>query len=133
MLRVIIGVVAGLLTGLVVIATIESIGHMLFPPQGVNLTDPAALRTALDLIPHEAKVFIVLGWFLGVLAGVAVACLIAGRRALAGRVAAGVFALFLAWTLATLDYPLWMSASAVAAAAGGGLLALAAFGRPRRA
>ena len=131
MLRLIAGVVVGLLVGLIVTATIESIGHMLFPPQGVNLTDPAVLRAALDRIPREAKVFIVLGWFLGVLAGVATACLIAGRRALAGRIAGGLFGVFLAWTLSTLTYPLWMSLAAVLAAAAGAVLADRAFGCPR--
>jgi ABC-type lipoprotein release transport system permease subunit len=132
MLRLILGVILGLLTGVVVTATVEGVGHTIFPPPpGVNLTDPATLKTVMSQIPLEAKVAVLLAWFLGVLFGASTANLIAGRRALAGRIVATALFAFSVWTMATIPHPAWFVASAVMAAILAAFAADRAFGRRR--
>lgn len=132
MLRLILGIVAGLLVGLVVTATVEGVGHALFPPPpGVNLTDPSSLKTVMAQIPAEAKVTVLLAWFLGILAGASTANLVAGRRALAGRLVAAIVFAFAVWTMIAIPHPVWFVISAVIAALLAALAADRAFGRPR--
>lgn len=62
---------------------------------------------ATAVLPFGAQVGAILAWLLGALAGAWSANLIAGRRALAGRIVSGLFLAFAAWTMATTAYPLW--------------------------
>lgn len=132
MLRLTLAVILGPLIGLIVLGAVDGAATMIFPPPaGVNLTDPAAIRAATAVLPFGAQVGAVLAWLLGALAGAWSGNLIAGRRALAGRIISGLFLAFAAWTVATTAYPLWtriglMIAVLVAAAA-----ADRASGRPR--
>lgn len=132
MLRMILGVALGLVVGVVVVAVVEGVGHTIFPPPaGVDLTDPAALKTVMSQVPLEAKVAVLLAWFLGALAGASTANLVAGRRALAGRITAAIIFAFAAWTMATIAHPAWFMVSAVVAVLLAALAADRAFGRPR--
>lgn len=132
MLRLILGIIAGLVVGLVVTATVEGVGHALFPPPpGVNLTDPSSLKTVMAQISPEAKMTVLLAWFLGILAGASTANLVAGRRALAGRLVAAIVFAFAVWTMMAIPHPVWFVISAVIAALLAALAADRAFGRPR--
>lgn len=132
MLRITLGVVLGVAVGMIVAATTESLGHAIFPPPpGVDLTDPAALKTVMFKIPTGAKVAVLVGWFLCVLVGASAANLVAGRRRIAGRIVAGLLFAFTAWTLATIPHPVWMIVGAAAALVAGWAAAEHAFGRPR--
>lgn len=132
MLRLILGVILGVLVGMVVIGVVEGVGHTIFPPPaGVDLTDPAALKTVMAQVPTEAKVAVLLAWFLGILAGASTANLAAGRRATAGRLAALILFAFAVWTMVTIPHPAWFMAGAVIAALVAAFAADRAFGRPR--
>lgn len=132
MLRITLAVVAGLVLGMVLTAVFEAVGHAIFPPPpGVNLTDPAQLRTVIRHIPLGAKVGVLVAWFLGVLVGAACANLIAGRRRVAGWIVSGLLFAFAAWTMATIPHPPWMIASAVVLELAAALAADRAFGRPK--
>ncbi|WP_332770022.1 hypothetical protein [Phenylobacterium sp.] len=132
MLRLILGVVLGVLVGMVVTGVVEGMGHTIFPPPpGVDLTDPAQLSTVMSKIPLEAKVAVLLAWFLGVLAGASTGNLVAGRRAWAGRIVALALFAFSAWTMWMIPHPLWFMASAPVFALLAAFAAERAFGRPR--
>jgi len=134
MLRITLGVLAGLVVGMLITGVIESVGHALFPPPpGVNLTDPAAMASVMDKIPLGAKVGVLIAWFLGVLAGASTALLIAGRRQPGGWIVGAVLFAFAAWTMATIPHPAWMVAGAVLAEFAAVIAADRAFGRPRTA
>jgi hypothetical protein len=132
MLRLIMGVVLGVIVGAIVTAVVEGMGHTIFPPPaGVDLTDPAQLQTIMSRVPMEAKIAVLLAWFLGVLAGASSANLIAGRRALAGRIASLLIFCFAAWTMTSIPHPAWFVAAACAAILLAAFLADRAFGRVR--
>ncbi len=129
MLRLILAVILGPLVGLVVLGAVDGAANTIFPPPpGVNLTDPAAIRAATAVLPFGAQVGQVLAWLLGALAGAWSANLIAGRRALAGRIVSGLFLAFAAWTMA---YPMGTRVGLVIAVLIAALAADRASGRPR--
>jgi len=132
MLRLILGVVVGAIIGMVVIFAVEGVGHTIFPPPpGVNLTDPAQLSTVMSRIPFQAKVAVLLAWFLGALAGASAANLAAGRRAWAGRIVVLLILAMSVFNMTTIVHPLWMMIVAVLGILAGGVLAERAFGRRR--
>jgi hypothetical protein len=134
MLRLILGIILGLLVGVVVTAVVEGTGHTIFPPPpGVDLTDPATLKSVMSEVPLEAKIAVLLAWFLGVLFGAGTANLLAGRRALAGRITSLVIFGLAAWTMISIVHPAWFVAAACVAMLLGAFLADRAFGRPRTA
>ena len=132
MLRLILAVILGPLVGLVVLGAVDGAANTIFPPPpGVNLTDPAAIRAATAILPAGAQVGQVLAWLLGTLAGAWSANLIAGRRALAGRIVSALFLAFAAWTLATTAYPMGTRVGLMIAVLIAALAADRASGRPR--
>jgi len=132
MLRLILGVVLGLLVGMIVIGVVEGMGHTIFPPPpGVDLTDPATLKTVMSQVPMEAKLAVLLAWFLGVLAGASTGNLVAGRRPWAGRIVALILFAFAVWTMTRIPHPVWFMVASPVAALVAAFAAERAFGRPR--
>ena len=132
MLRLILGVVIGVIVGAVVTGVVEGFGNMIFPPPpGVDLTDPSKLGVAVSQAPFGAKLGTILAWFLGVMSGAASANLIAGRRALAGRIAGALIFAFALWSMLSIPYPAWLTGACCLVMALGALIADRASGRPR--
>jgi len=132
MFRLILGAVLGVLVGVVVVGVVEGVGHTIFPPpSGVNLTDPAQLATVMSKIPFQAKIAVLIAWFLGALAGASAANVIAGRRAWAGRIVALTILALSIFNMTTIPHPLWFAISAVLAILAGGFIADRAFGKRR--
>lgn len=132
MVRLILGVVVGVIAGMLVILAVEGVGHTIFPPPaGVNLTDPAQLATVMSHIPFQAKVAVLLAWFLGAVAGPSAANLIAGRRAWAGRIVTLLILAMSIFNMTTIVHPAWMIVTALVAILAGGFVADRAFGRRR--
>lgn len=132
MLRLIFGVIAGLLVGILTVTVVEATGHAIFPPPpGVNLTDPGQMRTVMFKLPVGALAGVLLGWGLGVMAGACSANLIAGRRAVAGRIVSLCLIGLAAWTMATIPHPTWFVVSAVTLSLAAAWLADRISGRPR--
>ena len=132
MLRLILGVVLGVFVGMLVTGVVEGVGHTIFPPPpGVDLTNPATLGTVMSKIPLQAKIMVLLAWFLGVLFGASTANLVAGRRAWAGRITALALFAFSVWTMTMIVHPLWFMAAAPVGALLAAFAADKAFGRVR--
>lgn len=133
-LRVLLGVVFGFLIGLFVTAAVDGMGNMIAPPPpGVNLTDPGVLRTAMPMLPVQAKIAMVLGWFLGTLSAASTANIIAGRRRAAGLIVGAGFLGLLGFSAYGIGYPAWMTAVSFAASLFAIYTADRAFGRPKTA
>jgi len=114
MLRPILGTLAGVFVGVIVVALIESFGHVIFPPpEGVNLKNPDELNAIMDTIPLGAKVSVLVAWGAGVFAGAVTALLIAKSEtwpawAVSAVLLAGGF-----YTMVTIPHPIWMIFGAV--------------------
>ena len=107
-MRMILGIVAGVVVSSLCVLLVETVGHSLFPPPpSLDVTTPEGRERLFASMPPAAFAFVVSGWFLGTLVGGWVANAIA-RRALAGWVVALLIILGGLWTMATIPHPYWM-------------------------
>jgi len=112
-MKIVLGVVAGIVVAFVCVLGIEMIGHLAYPPPPeTDLSDPAQLARLMENVPPAALAFVAAAWFIGSLAGAWVANLVA-KRALAGWI---VVLLVIAGAVATMmmiPHPAWMWAMGI--------------------
>ncbi len=114
-LRRILAVLAGMVTGFVLVALVESAGHTIYPPpKDLDFTDPAALNAYVRSIPLGALLFVLLAWVVGTFGGAWVAARLAGPQPMlhAGIIGALLLAASVA-NLIAIPHPVWFSVSAV--------------------
>lgn len=122
-LRSALASVAGVIVAAIVVFAVEGLGHALFPPPvGLDLADPQNQARLIAAMPGQAKVMVVVAWFLGSLAGAATAMAIA-HRALAGWIVAAVMVALSVWTTQMFPHPAWMVVCAVVLPLAGAWLA----------
>src|SRR5437879_13113205 len=81
-LRVIVGVVTGIIVSFVIVAAVEICSIKIFPlPPGTNMMDPASVKAAMAGVPDGARVLVVVGWSLGAAVGTFLATKIARSMA----------------------------------------------------
>lgn len=108
MLRKIMGVVAGVVAGGVVVFAVEAMGHWVYPPPpGLDLSDPEGMKALIRTLPAGALLFVVFAWVLGAFAGGAVAGLI-GRSLVPALVTGSIQLLFGIMTMVMIPHPMWM-------------------------
>ncbi|GAA0650398.1 hypothetical protein [Brevundimonas lenta] len=128
MLRIILGILAGVAVAMVLVICLELAGHAVFPPPaGLDPLDKADQARLIAMMPLGAALTVVNAWLLGSWGGAAVAGLIS-RRMWPGWVIAALIACGGLYTVLTIPHPLWMQVAAVAAPLIGGWLAMF-FGR----
>ena len=131
MLRIILGIVGGVIAGFAAIWLTDMIGHSIYPiPSDVSIGNPEQMGALIRGMPGGAQAFVVAAWFAGALVGGIVANLIADQRWTAW-VIAGFVALASILNILMIPHPEWMQISAVVAPVLGGLIA-AHLARPRR-
>lgn len=123
MLRIILGILAGAVLAMLIVAGLETAGHLVFPPPpGIDVTDPEQLAALMPLVPMGAKIWVVAAWGLGALGG-GLAAILISRRSWTAWVIAGLIACAGVATILMIPHPLWMQVAAVAAPLLGGWLA----------
>lgn len=121
MLRIILGMIAGIAASFVTTLLVQMAGHAVFPPPaGLDPTDPDQIAAMMDSLPFGSLVAVVLAWGLGAFAGGSVAILVSKKNWAAWIIAFVVLALT-AINLIMIPHPVWMIA------AGPLVIALAAF------
>lgn len=107
MLRILLGLVIGVLVAFTVVAVGEAVGHWIYPPlPGTDLSDPEALKTLMATLPTQAIAAVLVAWAAASFLGGAVAGAIA-RRHWAALVIGGVMLAIGAATMAMIPHPLW--------------------------
>jgi uncharacterized membrane protein YeaQ/YmgE (transglycosylase-associated protein family) len=123
MLRLILGVVAGAVAGMLTISAIEALGHVIWPPPaGLDMNDMDAFRAAVATMPVGALAAVVAAWTIGAFVGALVANLIA-RRALAGWIVTALVIAAIVANATMIPGPLWMPISGILLALFAGWLA----------
>ena len=121
MLRTVLGVVIGVISGFVTIYAIEEIGHQIWPvATELNLKDKAAAAAFLAGMPLGALLTVVAAWILGAYTAAVVGLMLAKRRRLAGIVPAAMIFAATVLVLVMLPHPLWMAVGGL-----GGIVAAA--------
>lgn len=113
-MKLVLGVVAGVVVAFACVLAIEMLGHRLYPPPpGTDFTDPAQVARLMEIVPPAALAFVVGAWFVGALAGAWVANAVA-KRGLAGWIVALVVIAGGVYTMLTIPHPAWMWAAGIA-------------------
>jgi len=114
MLRRLLAVVAGLVTGMIIVALVEGAGHALWPPPaGTDLRDPEQLKALLPTLPIGALLAVVVAWALGAFGGGWMAATLA--RSPREALVVGFLLLCLGvLTMVQIPHPLWMWVAGVA-------------------
>ena len=117
MLRTLLGLAAGLAVAIVTVMIVETVGNQLFPPPN----DFDMTLASAEALPFKTLVWPVLAWFLGSLAGSALAVYVSGQAWTGWAVAALVLAGTI-FNFAMIAHPLWvMIAGGIAPILGGWL------------
>jgi len=112
-LRLILGVVIGLIVGAAAVTATEALDYRMFPPPlGLNADDPATVRAALAAIPDAAHALMLAGWLVATAIGAGAAGFVA-RRLLAVEVVAVAALAFALLYLSMSPHPWWMWAGAI--------------------
>jgi MFS family permease len=115
--RSVIGVLAGIAVAMFVIAGIEYMGSLAYPPpEGLDPRNPDDRRTMIEGAPTGALLIVVAAYAIGTFIGGYVAARFARRMPnLHAGVIATVIIAGTAWNLATYRHPAWFWAASIAA------------------
>ena len=111
-LRLVLGVVAGLLVMYIVIAGVEYVSHSLYPPPpGLSPTNTADIGAVLAAMPQQGLALIVFAWVIGAFAGGYVAAKISRAWPRSAAVVIGLFVLLgvVGMILMAPGHPTWMA------------------------
>jgi uncharacterized membrane protein YfcA len=112
-MRMLGGVVAGVVVAFLCVFVVESVLHGLYPPPaGLDVKNPADQARLMEAMPALAKAMVLLGWFIGALAGAWTAKRIAQRSLAGWLVALVVIAAGIA-TMLMIPHPAFMWAGGI--------------------
>jgi sorbitol-specific phosphotransferase system component IIBC len=113
--RAILAIVAGCVLSLLVVAGVDTLGHMIYPPPaGADLRDPAAMRVIIAEMPFGAFVIVVSGWILGAGLGAWVATRLSRTaKAWPGGAVGAVTLAATGINLFTIAHPVWVVIAAL--------------------
>jgi len=127
MIRNIIAGIVGLVIAMALIALIENVGHMVYPPpDNLDFSDPDVMLPYIATLPIGALLFVMFAWFIGTFLGTLIACNIGNAKPVIYAVVVG--GVIVAATIANLiviPHPLWFSIISIigiAASAWGAML-----------
>ena len=108
--KAILGTVAGVIVGGIMVGFSEKIGHSFYPPpEGLDFNDPVVLKELIATLPVGAFLFVLLAYGLGAIAGSITGGLIGGRNA--AVIAGAILCLFGFMTLLMIPHPIWFGPS----------------------
>ncbi|HEX6377057.1 MAG TPA: hypothetical protein VFZ91_15205 [Allosphingosinicella sp.] len=121
--RLIIGIVAGIVTAFATVFAIYLIGHQIYPlPTDLNMYDPEAVGAFIETMPAGARALVLIAWFVGAFAGGLVAAAISRRAWTVWPIAAVVAAAGVVYVL-MIPHPVLLQIGAVVAPLLGGFAA----------
>jgi uncharacterized protein YacL len=110
-IRSILGVVAGMIVGGIVVGIVEIPGYFIHPPPpGLTMSDTAAASAHFARAPLAALLLVALAWTLGPFVGAWLAGVIVRRAFVVhGLVIGAIFALLDISNLFAFPHPLWLA------------------------
>jgi hypothetical protein len=109
MLRLILGVIIGLVSGYFVIFAVQQVGHQIWPVSvPLDPGDKAAAAAFMADMPFGALLTVVAAWSLGAYTASMAGLLVAHRRRIAGVIPAALIFAATVVVLFLLPHPLWM-------------------------
>lgn len=119
MLKLILGVVIGVVVTMALVVAGEFALHAAFPMPMPDMTDAEAMKALMIDAPMESKIGLVGIYFIAALGGAFVGAKVAARR-LAGWITAGIMAALTVMNFVMLPHPIWLVAASLILIAAGG-------------
>jgi len=130
MLRLILGIVAGLVVGVALVWGLQMLGHAIWPlPAGVDTHDPEQVKGLIGKMPVMAVAWVAMAYGLAAFGGASVANIVAQGRLAAGWVVVGVLFAMSVATMFMIPHPFWFVGLTVALYLAAGTGAQALFGK----
>ena len=109
MLRVLLGVVAGIIAGSLCIWGVETLNHILHPyPAGMKANDMEAFKSYIENLPFLGKFMVIVGYAVGALVSGFISTKIAKNGKPTAAVVCGlIFLSFTIYNMMVLPTPLW--------------------------
>lgn len=109
-LRTTLALLAGIAVTFFTISAVEQVGHLVFPlPPAVDLQDSTAIAAYMKQLPVVALLLVLVGWVLGILTGMTIASLLAGRpRGRFALACGGLVTVGAAANFYLLPHPQWL-------------------------
>ena len=109
MLRVILGVVAGIIAGSLCIWGVETLNHILYPyPAGMKANDMEAFKSYIENLPFLGKFMVIVGYAVGALVSGFISTKIAKNgRPTAAVICGLIFLSFTIYNMMVLPTPIW--------------------------
>ena len=123
-MRRVLGIVAGLVTGFILISLLEMLGHLIFPPpEGIDMMNREELARIMDEISFGGLLSVVLAWFVGTLGAAYIATRVGQYTTMmAAYIIGGIEIGFSAINFLSIPHPTWMIVAGLVAFAGGAYL-----------
>jgi len=123
MLKLVLGILAGVVAGFVTVFLIEAISGKLYPmPAGLDPTNAEGMKAWIAGLPAGAFALVLTAMTLGALDAAAVAAVIAGRRRMAGWIAGGFIVAATIFNVIAIPHPVWFAVASVVLAMTGAWL-----------
>ncbi len=111
MARNILSVMVGVILAFVLVAVIETSGHLVFPPpEGMDPSDPESIAAAMEEIPAVALLPVLIAWAVGSFGGAFLAARLAGSSKTTCALIVGVLVMAAGiFNLVAIPHPLWFT------------------------
>lgn len=119
MLRKIAAIVVGAFVAIALIATVEYLGHQVYPPPaGIDINDATAMKAYAATVPTGALLFVGAAWMVGAFGGGILAAVIAREAAATNcMIVGGLVLAGTVMTIISIPHPLWFSITSIIAVA----------------
>lgn len=109
MLRIILGVIAGIIVGSVCVWGVETLNHILHPyPAGMKANDMEAFKSYIENLPFSGKFLVIVGYALGALVSGFISTKIARNGKHTAAIICGlIFLSFTIYNMVVLPTPIW--------------------------
>lgn len=109
MLRIILGVIAGIIAGSVCVWGVETVNHILHPyPAGMKANDMEAFKSYIENLPFLGKFMVIVGYALGALVSGFISTKIAKNGKPTAAIICGlIFLSFTIYNMIVLPTPIW--------------------------
>lgn len=109
MLRIILGVIAGIIAGSICVWGVETLNHILHPyPAGMKANDMEAFKSYIENLPFLGKFMVILGYALGALFSGFISTKIAKNGKPTAAIICGlIFLSFTIYNMIVLPTPIW--------------------------
>ncbi|KUJ53450.1 hypothetical protein [Chryseobacterium sp. JAH] len=109
MLRIILGVIAGIIAGSICVWGVETLNHILHPyPAGMKANDMEAFKSYIENLPFLGKFMVIMGYALGALFSGFISTKIAKNGKPTAAIICGlIFLSFTIYNMIVLPTPIW--------------------------